>query len=137
MGINVYIEPKALVAVLTGEPDATRISDTLLRAQKRYTSSMAIIEATLALSRPEKFNIPLQTAEALIYDFLENRLIETIDNPGAKRATRTALLACEKFNNASHRLNMAELTHYTIAKYWRAAMLVVGNEYNHTDLEIA
>nr|WP_246663970.1 type II toxin-antitoxin system VapC family toxin [Phyllobacterium sp. SYP-B3895] len=96
----VYVDACALVAILADEAEAARISDALVGATKRFTSPVAVLEAVLALSRPDKFNLPVAEVESLVTEFLEVRGIELLDLPPTKQATRLALAAAHLYGRA-------------------------------------
>ncbi|WP_370462187.1 type II toxin-antitoxin system VapC family toxin [Phyllobacterium sp. SYP-B3895] len=95
-----YVDACALVAILADEAEAARISDALVGATKRFTSPVAVLEAVLALSRPDKFNLPVAEVESLVTEFLEVRGIELLDLPPTKQATRLALAAAHLYGRA-------------------------------------
>lgn len=49
-----FIDACAPVAVLADEPEAERVSNTLMQANKRFTSSVAALETVLALARRQR-----------------------------------------------------------------------------------
>lgn len=91
-----YVDACALVAILADEAEAARISDALVGATKRFTSPVAVLEAVLALSRPDKFNLPVSGVESLVTEFLEVRGIELVDlpQPNKPRVSLSLLRIC-------------------------------------------
>jgi ribonuclease VapC len=78
-----YVDACAIVAVLADEAEAARVSDALARATGPITSPIAILEAALALARPDKFDLPVADTGAIIEEFLRDRDITVRDLPPA------------------------------------------------------
>lgn len=130
-----YIDACAIVAVLSGEPEAERVSQAISAAQKRMTSPVAVLEACLALARVDKFNIPIEAIEAIVMEFLDERGIDLRDLPPAKPATTLALWAAARYRGRPARLNLGDCLHYACAKYYRVPILATADEFRQTDLE--
>ena len=79
-----FIDACALVAVLSDEPEAERVSTAIMNAKKRFTSPLVVLETALALSRPDKFDLPIDHVEPIIMEFLDARAIELRDLPPAR-----------------------------------------------------
>lgn len=92
-----YVDACSIIALLSDEPEAQRVSDALAGAQKRITSPVAVLEAALGLARPDKFGVSVEAVEPIILEFLELRGIEIRDLPPAKRTTSLALSAAHRF----------------------------------------
>ena len=86
-----FVDACAIIAVLSDEREAERVSQALAAASQRLTSPVAVLEAVLGLARPDKFNLSVEAVEPLVMEFLEDRGIEIRDLPPAKSATRFAL----------------------------------------------
>ncbi|MGO4198892.1 type II toxin-antitoxin system VapC family toxin [Rhizobium sp. YAF28] len=54
-----FIEVCAIIALLSDEPEAKRVSDAIAAARDPFTSPVAMLEAALGLARPDKFGLPL------------------------------------------------------------------------------
>lgn len=130
-----FVDACAIIALLSDEPEAQRVSDALAGAQKRITSPIAVLETALGLARPDKFNVSVESVEPIILEFLEARGIEIRDLPPAKRATSLALSAAHRFRSGRHGLNLGDCLHYACAKYYRVPILATDDEFRQTDLE--
>jgi ribonuclease VapC len=131
-----FVDASAIVALLSDEKEAGRISDALEAASARITSPIAVLEVALALSRPDKFNLPIEKIEPLVLDFLDGRDIEIRDLPPALEATRLTLDAAQRYRSGRRGLNLADCLHYACAKFYRVPMLATDGEFASTDLEI-
>lgn len=130
-----FVDACAIIALLSDEPEAQRVSDALAGAKKPITSPVAVLETALGLARADKFGIPVETVEPIILEFLEARGIEIRDLPPAKRATSLALSAAHSFRSGRHGLNLGDCLHYACAKYYRVPILATDDEFRQTDLE--
>ena len=131
-----FVDACAIVALLSDEPEAERVSDAIATAETRITSPVAVLETALALARPDKFDLPLQTVERLVLEFLEERGIEIRDMPPAQPLTRFALSAAHRYRAGRHGLNLGDCLHYACAKHYRVPILATGGEFRQTDLQI-
>ena len=68
-----FIDASAVVALLSGEPEDERISAVLADAEKPFTTALAVLEAALALSRPDKWNVPIAQVEPAMLEIIEQR----------------------------------------------------------------
>jgi ribonuclease VapC len=66
-----FVDASAIVAVITGEPEAGRIDKVLNKTGRRITSPVVMLEVALALSRSDKLNRPISDLNTFILDFLE------------------------------------------------------------------
>lgn len=130
-----FIDACALVAVLSDEPEAERVSTAIMNAKKRFTSPLAVLETALALSRPDKFDLTIDQVEPIIMEFLDARAIELCDLPPARRTTTLSLHAANTYRKGRHGLNLADCVHYACTKYYRVPILATDNEFHETDLE--
>ncbi|MFN3321012.1 MAG: type II toxin-antitoxin system VapC family toxin [Allorhizobium sp.] len=129
-----FVDACAIIALLSDEPEAQRVSDTLASARQPFTSPIAVLETVLGLSRPDKFDLPIPAIEGLVHEFLEARGIEIRDLPPAKETTRLALLAAHRYGR--HGLNPGDCLHYASAKFFGAPILATAGEFRMTDLEV-
>ena len=132
-----FVDASAIVALLCDEREAKRVAHSLESAQMRFTSPIAVLEVALALARPDKFNLTVEVAEALIYDCLDSLDIQLRDLPPADAVTRLTLSAAHRYRSGKRGLNLADCLHYACAKYHEVPILATDNEFALTDLEIA
>jgi ribonuclease VapC len=132
-----FVDACAIIAVLSDEPEADRVSDALVSAPQRLTSPVAVLEAALALARSDKFGLPVAAVEPLIVEFLDERGIDIRDLPPAMETTRLALSAADRYRAGRHGLNLGDCLHYACAKFYGVPILATADEFRQTDLETA
>jgi ribonuclease VapC len=130
-----FVDASAIIAVLSEETELQRISDALAEASERFTSPVAIFEAVISLSRSDKFNLPTETTELLVLDFLNQRGIEIRDMPPAADLTRLSLSALHRYRSGRRGLNLGDCLHYACARYYSAPVLATADEFRQTDLQ--
>lgn len=130
-----FVDACAIIAVLSDEPEAERVSRALAGAKKRITSPVAVLEAVLGLARPDKFNLSVEAVEPLVLEFLDERGIDIRDLPPAKRATTLSLSAAYRYRSGRRGLNLGDCLHYACAKYYRVPILATAGEFRETDLD--
>lgn len=130
-----FVDARAIIALLSDEAEADRISDALVSAAHRMTSPVAVLEAALGLARPDKFGLSVEAVEPLILEFLDARGIEIRDLPPAADTTRLALSAAHRYRGGRHGLNLGDCLHYACAKFYAVPILATADEFRQTDLE--
>jgi ribonuclease VapC len=130
-----FVDACAIVALLSDEPEAARLSKALVTAQASITAAIAVLEAALALARADKFNRSVEAVTPLIEDFLDECGIQIHDLPPAAELTRLALLAAHHYHAGRRGLNLGDCLHYTCAKHLDVPILATGDEFSQTNLE--
>lgn len=130
-----YINACAFVAILSDEPEAQRLNDALQTAKKRYSSPMAVVEAAIALARPDKFGISVEEAGNLVVEFMDARKIQFIEQPPARKAVALMLHATTEYGSGRGLLNLGDCVHYACAKHYQTPILATDDEFRATDLE--
>ena len=130
-----FVDASALIALLSGEREARRVSDALATAPIRFTSPVAVLETVLGLARPDKFDRSIAEVEPLVLEFLETRDIEIRELPPAADACRLALVAAHRFRKGRHGLNLGDCLHYACAKYHDVPILATDAEFRQTDID--
>jgi ribonuclease VapC len=130
-----FVDACAIVALLSDEPEAERVSQALAAAAAPITSPVVVLEAALALARPDKFALSVEAVTPLIAEFLEERGIELRDLPPAADTARLALSAAHRYRSGRRGLNLGDCLHYACAKYYGAPILATSGEFGQTDLE--
>ncbi|WP_116653851.1 type II toxin-antitoxin system VapC family toxin [Pelagibacterium sediminicola] len=130
-----FVDACAIIAILSDEVEAERVSAALATATKRLTSPVAVLETVIALARPDKFNLPVNAVEPIVLEFLDERGIDIIDLPPAREATRLVLSAAHRYRSGKNRLNLGDCLHYACAKYYGLPILATSDEFGSTDLE--
>jgi ribonuclease VapC len=130
-----FVDACAIIALLSEEPEAERVSRALASASARITSPVAVLEAVLGLARAEKFDMGVAAVEPIVLEFLEARDIEIRDLPPAPETVRLAVSAADRYGSGRRRLNLGDCLHYACAKYYRTPILATADEFRQTDLE--
>lgn len=130
-----FVDARAIIAVLSDEPEAGRVSDALVCAERRMTSPVAVLEAALGLARADKFDLSVEAVEPLILEFLDERGIDICDLPPAAQLTHLALWAAHRYRGGRQGLNLGDCLHYACAKFHGVPILATADEFRQTDLE--
>lgn len=131
-----FVDACAIIAVLSDEPEAPRVSKALASASKPFTSAVAVLETVLGLARPDKFNLPVGEVETLVTEFLEARGIELRDLPPAAETVRLSIGAADRYRRGRHGLNLGDCLHYACAKFSGVPILATADEFRSTDLDV-
>lgn len=130
-----FVDACAVVALLSDEPEAERVSQALAGAKTPFTSPVAVLESVLALARPDKLDLSVEAAEHLVLAFLEERAIDIRDLPPARIATAFALSAAHRYRAGRRGLNLGDCLHYACAKHYGVPILATADEFRQTDIE--
>ena len=130
-----FVDAAAIIAVLSEEDEAERCSTAIQAASERLTSPIAVWEAVVALSRADKFDLPVERVALLVDAFLEQRQIVVGDLPDAPAALALSLEAAQRFRTGPGRLNLADCFHYACARHYGVPILSTADEFRFTDLE--
>ncbi len=130
-----FVDARAIIAVLSDEPEAERVSQALVSAERRMTSPVAVLEAALGLARADKFDLSVEAVEPIILEFLDARGIEIRDLPPAMETTHLALSAAHRYRGGRHGLNLGDCLHYACARFHDVPILATDDEFRQTDLE--
>ncbi len=130
-----FVDACAIIAVLSDEPEAERVSQALVSAERRMTSPVAVLEAALGLARADKFDLSVEAVEPIILEFLDARGIEIRDLPPVMETTHLALSAAHRYRGGRHGLNLGDCLHYACARFHDVPILATDDEFRQTDLE--
>ncbi|MGV8856329.1 MAG: type II toxin-antitoxin system VapC family toxin [Devosia sp.] len=130
-----FVDASVIIAIIGGEEDAQSLAARLSQASKAYLSPIAIYEAVAGLAR--KRACPIEDAEALVELFVEETQAQII--PISAAIGRTAILAFKNYGKGRHKadLNMGDCFAYACAKAYRVPLLFKGNDFVHSDIEVA
>ena len=130
-----FVDASALVAILTRESEADAFLNLLDNAVGTITSPIAVFEAVLGVARKRASS--LQEAERDLTEFAEEAGIGIVEV--TQRDCETALQACTRFGKGRHPagLNMGDCFAYACAKVRNVPLLFKGDDFIHTDIEIA
>ena len=130
-----FVDAAAIVAMLSNEAEAEHCAQAVMDASAPFTSAIAVWEAVMALSRPEKLALTVTRSAEIVSRFLEERAIALRELPPASEATSLSIEAASRFRNNAIRLNVADCFHYACARYYAVPMLSTADEFRLTDLE--
>jgi ribonuclease VapC len=131
-----FVDASALVSILAHEPDFEDLRLKLKRGKKRLVSAMVLYEATLAIRRLRDFT-PLEAFE-LVDEFVKIYAIKEVDI--VPRMGELAIRTFERYGKGQHskaRLNMGDCFAYACARMHKVPLLCKGNDFIHTDIELA
>jgi ribonuclease VapC len=130
-----FVDASALVAMIVREPDAAALLARVHQASARYTSSMALYETVLALSRIR--NAPVIGTRGVVERFVARTAVETI--PITSEIGRLAIEAFARFGRGHHpaRLNMGDCFAYACARSLDVPLLAKGGDFPQTDIVLA
>jgi ribonuclease VapC len=128
----IFVDASALIAIITGEPDADGLADRLTGSATRLCSALAIWETTAGLCRSYRF--APHEAQGRVTLFLEAAAIRMVAI--AERESRLALDAYARYGKGRHPagLNMGDCFAYACATAHHARLLYKGNDFALTDL---
>jgi len=129
-----FVDASAIIAIISGEDDATALGARLARAQSVFVSPMVIYEATLGLARRRACS--LGDAEDLVGDFVHETQAVTI--PIDDGIAQAAIRAFDLYGKGRHKadLNMGDCFAYACAKSLNLPVLFKGNDFAHTDIPV-
>ena len=131
-----FVDASAIIAILTGEPEATVFADALDGAARKITSPLAVFEAVVGLCRVRHATI--EEAEADVAEFL--RLADITCQPISAEDAHEALVAFSRYGKGrGHpgQLNLGDCFAYAVARTHDAPLLFKGNDFTQTDIEPA
>lgn len=128
-----FVDTSVIVAILSGEDDATQWSGRLEQASGKVTSALVVLEATMRLST--LLAIEPSTVGTTIEAFLCEAEIEIV--PIGADEARLAIEAFSSYGKGrGHlaQLNLADCLSYACAKGRGLPLLYKGNDFSNTDL---
>jgi ribonuclease VapC len=127
-----FLDASAIIAILTGEPEATAFAGRVESATRPVTSPIAIYETVLGLARIG--NIPPSDAQSLVDQFLAESGIAIV--PITDDIGRGAVQAFDRFGKGRHpaSLNMGDCFAYACARALRTVLLFKGADFSRTDI---
>ena len=128
-----FVDASALVAIITGEPEAKALASRLNGARSRITSPIAVFETIAALSRERRGDFGM--LEIDLREFLAESKILVLplsENTGWDAAE--VHLRYGKRSGHPARLNMGDCFAYAMAKQHDVPLLYKGDDFALTDL---
>jgi ribonuclease VapC len=128
-----FVDASAMVAILTGEPEADALADMLEAAGSPITSAVAVFEATLAICR--KRHSSVAEARDDVLEFLRIADVRSVSIGGAEAATALdAFARYGKGRGHPAQLNMGDCFAYAVAKNHDTRLLFKGDDFSKTDI---
>ncbi len=130
-----FVDASALTAMLTNESDARDLLGRLARAERRFTSPLAVWEATVAVARI--LDLEIRVASAAMRDFLD--LVSIVSVAVDPEIADAALDAFDRFGKGRHpaRLNFGDCFAYACARRLDLPLLFKGSGFALTDIAAA
>jgi ribonuclease VapC len=131
----VFVDSSAIVSMVVKESDADELANRLETARSPLTSGLAVFETVLGVMRIHRWTVP--RAREAVEEFLEIAGVKVIDI--SEQDARAALEAFSRFGKGRHRaaLNMGDCFSYACASERGIPLLCKGNDFVHTDIELA
>ena len=128
-----FVDASAIVAILSGEPEADALADVLDGAKSPITSPVAILEATLGICR--KRHASVAEARRDVMKFLEIAGVRTVAiNATAGDAALDAFDRYGKGRGHPAQLNLGDCFAYAVAKTHDTSILFKGDDFSKTDI---
>jgi ribonuclease VapC len=128
----VILDSSAIVAILRAEPEAPEFARAIEASQSRHVSSVSYVEAAIVIDGGKD-----AIASRRFDDFFRvSRIaVQTVTPKQAEIARQ----AYRDFGKGRHKagLNFGDCFSYALAKEMDEPLLFKGNDFAHTDVEIA
>jgi ribonuclease VapC len=133
--MNMFVDASAAVAIIADEADREALRLKLKNQRRRIASPIVAYETSLALGRLKAI-APLEALD-LFSEF--TKIYAIVQVSIEPRITRVAMQAFENFGKGRHKsqLNMGDCFAYACARVHRVPLLCRGNDFIHTDIELA
>ncbi|KMO22846.1 type II toxin-antitoxin system VapC family toxin [Methylobacterium indicum] len=130
-----FVDTSALVAILSGDPEAAALVARLQQARQRLTSPLVVAETTIALS--SILDLPLPDAGGAVQEYLALASIQVLAVP--PKAAAGAIEAFETYGQGRHPagLGLSECFAYACARSYRMPLLFKGKNLALTDIAVA
>ena len=125
----IVIDTSALIAILRGEADATKIAQALGNADRRLISSGTLLEAGVVTVRRGD-------EHSRLMELVRRAQLEVVATGEAE--VRAGVIAARRYGRGSgHRasLNFGDCFAYALAKTRNLPLLFKGDDFVHTDIE--
>lgn len=131
-----FVDASAIVAILSGEPEADRLAAILEDERDPITSPIAVFESVVGLCR--KRHASIAEGEKDVAEFLRIARVRTV--PVSSTDAEFALDAFSRYGKGrGHpaQLNMGDCFAYAVAKTHRVSLLFKGEDFAKTDVSQA
>jgi ribonuclease VapC len=131
-----FIDTSVIVALLASEPDAASFAERIARAKTKLTSGLVVLEASMRLGT--LLDVDPIVVEKRIQSLLDEAGISIVAiNGGVAKKAVAAFSRFGKGRGHPAQLNLADCMSYACAEAYRVPLLFKGNDFSHTDIEIA
>jgi ribonuclease VapC len=130
-----FLDASAAVAMLSREADADSLSAKMGQTQHILFSALAHYETCVGYARAR--GVAPDAAEEIVLDFLKDIRCTFVEID--EKIARVAMDAHTRFGKGRHKaaLNMGDCFAYACAKVHRVPLLCKGDDFIHTDIELA
>jgi ribonuclease VapC len=130
-----FVDASAIVAIVAREPDASALEQKPRMAESRFSSPVAMYEATLALVRIGRVDIAV--SQDMVQRLLDHANVQIVSI--TPEIGRLAIEAFTRFGRGNHpaRLNMGDCFAYACARDLGAPLLAKGGDFRQTDITLA
>ncbi|MCZ8548463.1 type II toxin-antitoxin system VapC family toxin [Mesorhizobium qingshengii] len=130
-----FVDASAIIAIIGDEDDGLALAARLGQAASVRVSPIVVYEAVAGLARRRA--CPIEEAEELVTLMLDEIPAQMIEINGAIGGE--AIRAFHRFGKGRHKadLNMGDCFAYACAKLYDIPLLFKGNDFVHTDIEVA
>ncbi len=125
------IDTSALIAIINQEHGFDELSRLLLLADKKYMSTLSLLEASVVASA-QKGEAGYLALESLIHKIAITMVELSVEQ------VEIAQQAWLKFGKGRHpaKLNFGDIGSYALAKQLRLPLLCTGNDFKQTDIRV-
>lgn len=129
---GLFIDTSVLVAIIADEPDRASLATNVEDIPRRFTSSVALLEAAMVIS--SRLELAPTRAGEMIEDFIRDQEISVL--PIDHKIVPIAIHAFELYGKGRHRarLNFGDCISYACARAHGLTLLYKGDDFAHTDL---
>lgn len=129
--MKLVVDTSAIVACMTGEPEAGRFAELLELADTSVLSSLNLLESRLVIAFSK--GMPVDTVDDLVADY------QIAIIPFDEALAGIAFEAYRRFGKGRHpaKLNMGDCAAYALAKSRGWPLLFKGDDFALTDVERA
>lgn len=130
--MTVFVDASAMIAMMTGEPDADALADRLESEDLRLCSAISVWETVAGLCRTRMFSVP--AARTVVRSFVALNELQFVIV--GEREFDLAAQAYAEFGKGRHpaALNMGDCFAYAGARANRARLLFEGEDFTKTDI---
>jgi ribonuclease VapC len=129
-----FVDACVMVSLIAREPAAVLYTTELDRAPKLVTSTIAVWEAVLVLSRPDQLNCQFTKTEAYLLDWLQERNIEIVETQSPTELLAHAVFVAETCGVSKRSLSALDCFHYAYAKVHGMPLLTLDQALRTTDV---